>query len=70
MPRDDTGQRSAVPGAARCEFGSALRRVRVAKSIRSQLYGNQSNEYGPRDAEVYGIAVVGSSQTDVGGVLA
>ena len=28
------------------------------------------NGYGPRDAEVYGIAVVGSSQTDVGGVLA
>jgi RimJ/RimL family protein N-acetyltransferase len=28
------------------------------------------NGYGPRDAEVYGIAIVGSSQPDVGGVLA
>jgi RimJ/RimL family protein N-acetyltransferase len=28
------------------------------------------NGYGPRNAEVYGIAVVGSSQPDVGGVLA
>jgi RimJ/RimL family protein N-acetyltransferase len=28
------------------------------------------NGYGPRDAEVYGMAVVGSRQSDVGGVLA
>jgi RimJ/RimL family protein N-acetyltransferase len=28
------------------------------------------NGYGPRDAEVYGLAIVGSSQPDVGGVLA
>ncbi len=29
-----------------------------------------ANGYGPRDAEVYGIAIIGASQPDVGGVLA
>lgn len=49
---------------------------RVAESAGYRLEGvavhqiPSVNGFGPRDAEVYGIAIAGSSQPDVGGVLA